>query len=60
MNLTQTLKKMTFSGDERSSPKTYYVHKRGKSQLLNKTNQNILGALIGIVDTKEKHSRKLS
>jgi hypothetical protein len=59
MNLTQTIKKLTFTGDS-NTPKTKYVRRRGKSQNYTKAEDDLLGALIDLADQKEKNDKKLN
>lgn len=59
MNLTYTMKKLTFTADG-SKPKTKYIKRRGKSQTYNTAHDDLLGALIDVVDEKEKQKKKLT
>ena len=59
MNLTQTIKKLTFT-ENSQKPKTKYVKRRGKSQNYNTAHDDLLGALIDISDEKDKRKQKLT
>ena len=59
MNLTQTIKKLTFTSDSQK-PKTKYVKRRGKSQNYNTAHDNLLGALIDLNEETQKGNQKLT
>ena len=59
MNLTQTIKKLTFTSDSQN-PKTKYVKRRGKSQNYYTGHDNLLGALIDLNEETLKHNKLTS